>query len=104
MTPEERRQLWRERVAQFRTSGLSGRAWCIENDIKEHQLWYWVKRIEAPSPSTAATQWLPVAVENEGSTTSSALMLRIGSAVIEVQTGFDRTLLASVVEVLTQQC
>src|SRR5690625_5341665 len=104
MTPEERRHVWRERVADFRASGQSGRAWCIENDIKEHQLWYWIKRVESSPPATAATQWLPVAVEGESPASNSGLSLRVGDAVIEVQPGFDRSLLAAVIAVLTEPC
>lgn len=103
MKSEERRQVWRERVALFRASGQSGRAWCIENDIREHLLWYWVRRIEATC-AEAETQWLPVAVEGGSPATNTGLSVRIGNAVVEVQPGFDHTLLADVIKVLTKQC
>ncbi|WP_439645098.1 IS66 family insertion sequence element accessory protein TnpA [Alicyclobacillus kakegawensis] len=32
----EHRALWRDRVADFRVSGLTGAAWCAAHGVKEH--------------------------------------------------------------------
>ena len=44
MNKEELRRAWSERVAEYKTSGLAGREWCELRGLKQHPLWYWVKR------------------------------------------------------------
>lgn len=102
LTPDERREMWRERVemCRARASGQSVAAWCRENDVKEHQLWYWMKRFKKSDPTSP--QWIPVAMQEEGG--DQGLLIRIGKLSVEVQPGFDRELLAGVIEVLSAQC
>ncbi len=45
MTQVERREIWRERVSAFRESGQSVAAWCREQELKEHQMRYWLRRL-----------------------------------------------------------
>lgn len=101
MTRVERREVWRERVRAFRASGQSVRSWCAEHGVKEHQLRYWLRRLhpaDAPGP-----QWIPVTLHGAGGwQETGGVLIRIGRATIEVEAGFDRTLLADVVRVLAQ--
>jgi hypothetical protein len=41
----EREKLWRERVAHWRASGLSQRAYAIEQGFPIRQVGYWVRRL-----------------------------------------------------------
>ena len=100
MTRAELREVWRERVAAFRASGMSVRRWCAEQGIKEHQLRYWLRRLD--SDDTPGPRWIPVTLNGAGPWEEArGLVIRIGRATIEVEPGFDRTLLADVVRVLT---
>jgi transposase-like protein len=98
----ERREEWQQRVAAFKASGKSGAAWCAEHGIKLHQLYYWVQRL-APSTerginSLPQTSWVPVEVDDHRpSPQGKGPKLRIGSAAIYVQPGFDEKLLRDVV-------
>ncbi|WAH35667.1 IS66 family insertion sequence element accessory protein TnpA [Alicyclobacillus dauci] len=99
----ELRETWRERVAAFRDSGLSGAAWCAEQGIKEHQLWYWVSRFREKSPKpSVSTDFLPVQVHE--SIANLPLLVRVGSVAIEVHPGYDAQLLRDLVETLTGSC
>lgn len=119
MTHVERRELWLERVAAYRASGMSASAWCRENpEVKERQLRTWAQRIKPEeSLPVMAMQWLqvcmedapvevtPVAsVEAPGVSEAQGLIIRVGEASIEVGRGFDRELLADVVRVLSERC
>ena len=42
---EERRELWRERIAQQETSGQSIRAFCRERGLKEPAFYGWRQRL-----------------------------------------------------------
>ncbi|QGG47318.1 IS66 family insertion sequence element accessory protein TnpA [Heliorestis convoluta] len=46
MTKEELRLEWAERLAAFKESGLSVPKWCAANDVKTHQLRYWLRKTE----------------------------------------------------------
>jgi hypothetical protein len=46
----ERQQEWQERVAQWRTSGLSQRAFALEHGFSQKQISYWSRRFSALPP------------------------------------------------------
>ena len=50
MSNEERQQVWEERVAQWRASGLSQRAYAIEQGFPIRQVGYWVRRLAKVTP------------------------------------------------------
>ncbi|QGG48328.1 IS66 family insertion sequence element accessory protein TnpA [Heliorestis convoluta] len=67
---------WEARVAAYRASGLSIPKWCAANDVKAHQLRYWLKKIEAvESSANPKTQWISIEIsdneEDNGSSVSS---------------------------------
>ena len=44
MVNSEREKVWQERVAQWQASGLSQRAYAIEQGFPIRQVGYWVRR------------------------------------------------------------
>lgn len=55
MSKQQLYEIWSSRVAEFKASGQSVAAWCAEQDLKPHQLRYWLrKRRESRNP----TEWL----------------------------------------------
>ena len=59
MANAEREKLWQERVAQWRASGLSQRAYAISQGYPIRQVGYWVRRLAGPE---AVPALLPVRV------------------------------------------
>lgn len=59
MRNAERERVWQERVAQWRVSGLSQRAYAIKQGFPVRQVGYWVRRLTAAQASPAL---LPVRV------------------------------------------
>ncbi len=59
MSNEGRQKVWEERVAQWRASGLSQRAYAIEQGFPIRQVGYWVRRL---AKVTLVPQLLPVRV------------------------------------------
>ena len=45
MANNEREQLWQERVAQWKASGLSQRAFAMEHGYSLSQVGYWIRRL-----------------------------------------------------------
>ena len=59
MKNSEREQVWQARVAQWQASGLSQRAFAIEQGFPVRQVGYWVRRLTG---AQAAPALLPVRV------------------------------------------
>lgn len=72
MSNMEREQVWQERVAQWRASGLSQRAYAIANGFPVRQVGYWVRRLTVGQVAPAL---LPVRV-TPAVAVASAISLR----------------------------
>ncbi|MDQ1815791.1 hypothetical protein RBA41_21070 [Massilia sp. CCM 9210] len=48
MTNSERETVWQERVTQWQRSGLSQRAYAMEQGFPVRQVGYWVRRLAKP--------------------------------------------------------
>jgi hypothetical protein len=70
---KDREKVWEERVAQWRASGLSQRAYAIEQGLPIRQVGYWVRRL-AKSPPVPGL--LPVRVAPATSPARAAISLR----------------------------
>ncbi len=107
MTRIELRTMWHQRIEAFHESGMSVRAWCKAQGIKEHQARYWLRRL-SPARQAAketATGWVSVSVwPQELTSQDDRVVVRIGRASIEVRRGLDPELLACVVKDLSAAC
>ncbi len=86
---------WPELIKDYQSSGLSAAAWCRENNLKPHQLYYRLDK--AKDKKKAASKWL--LLESDEPETES-IKVKIGPATIEVKPGFNPALLAAVVRTL----
>jgi hypothetical protein len=68
MANNEREALWKERVAQWRDSGLSQQAFGLQRGYPQRQLSYWACRLAAQDDTPAL---LPVAVKRAVSVASA---------------------------------
>ena len=99
MTKVELKNLWAVRVAEYKNSGQSVRAWCADHDVKPNQLWYWLrKEKESVEPKLS---WLPLDLSD--ASFQSTLVIRVGRVAIDVKPGFDPKLLLDVVKTLALQ-
>jgi len=106
MTNTERKKMWMDRIAAYKLSGQTVPAWCRENDVKAHQLRYWLRKEKQNSSNPKAEDtcaWLPLNLtETE---TNSSVTVHLGQVSIEVSPGFEPKLLLDVVNTLKgQQC
>ncbi|MHB9038087.1 MAG: IS66 family insertion sequence element accessory protein TnpA [Armatimonadota bacterium] len=111
MTHARSRGLWQARVADYDASGLTMREWCERNGFRDGQLRYWLKRARDAGESQS---WACVELVDEGisgRTESNPLAadgvqvtVRVGSATVEVRSGFDPSLLSEVLRVVVATC
>ncbi|MDE3840857.1 IS66 family insertion sequence hypothetical protein [Bacillus methanolicus] len=108
MSRAELRKEWELRITEFRASGQTQSKWCADNNVKLHQLKYWLKKIENTNRiSTPSTNWVSITMDEqyaESKDTSLSLQIKIGQASIEVKPGFDPSFLAEVVRALRSLC
>ncbi len=99
------REPWDARLDAFTASGLSVSRWCREHDVPEHQLRYWLKKRTSSRRSSIKTHdtgW--VALQTMGQPLMPGISLRIGPISVDIQQGFDATVLVDVIRTLLQEC
>ncbi len=109
MARRETAEVWAARIAEYRASGEQMTTWCERHQIARKQLYRWMHRLgqigrSAPSAGAVKAQWLPVQLDETVPASAAPMLVRIGSASIEVRAGFDPSLLADVVRVLKSLC
>jgi len=116
MTNAKRRKLWRGLVADYRASDLPVRKWCETNGVTRNQLRYWLGKIEEASVAPESSEprsstWARLEIVEDSSATAlareesmsptqSQVSVRVGSATIDVRSGFDPKLLSDVLRVV----
>ncbi len=104
---------WESRVLDYRRSGLKAAEWCALNGFPVPRLKYWITRINKltkdtdPIPEKLCSQnddhsWATVNIVDDNRNSNIAIC--IGSARIEVRSGFDKSLLSDVLQVVTRSC
>lgn len=102
---QERRQLWEERIAAYRSSGQGVKEWCAVSGIKPERMWYWLRQTKSQGPGEQSTAWLQAVVSfGEVTGEQTGLLVRVGKAGVEVRPGFDPDLLRAVVRALSAAC
>ncbi len=102
---EELRELWKVRILDYKESGKNMSQWCKENDLKVHQLRYWLEKYDAieRQPQPQSSKWLSVEVDTV-ELKQCSLTVDVNGISIEVKPGFDPSLLRDVVKALKQPC
>ena len=103
MTRTEMRHVWESRISACRSSGQSVSTWCEAHQINRKQFYYWLKKLS--NEEVMAPQWIAVDLDQQpADVPEPTLLVKVGSAVIEVKPGFNRDLLSDVVQTLQTLC
>jgi hypothetical protein len=101
MTQAEVRQVWENRIAAYQASGQSATEWCAIHQLLPRQLWYWLRKYKTTKASvTSSSRWMAINVDKRFEEKETTLLVRIGSAVIEIKSGYNPALLSDVVRTL----
>ncbi|WP_332238841.1 IS66 family insertion sequence element accessory protein TnpA [Sporolactobacillus sp. KGMB 08714] len=85
-------------MSNFEESGLTGSQWCANQEISLSQFQYWRRKLISTRDSAPSSHWMPV--DLAGQEKMDVLFIYLGSAKIELHTGFDPDLFADAVRVL----
>lgn len=98
MTRSELAEHWREQIEDFASSGMTAQEWCNFNAVPLNQLQYWKRRLKVlDKAQPTATTWTAIEIEQP---VASSISIRIGSAFIDLNSGFNPCLLREVVRAL----
>jgi len=101
---------WKVRVHECRGSGMTVKAWCAEQGVKEQTYYRWQKLVweagtsgelaSVPAAVTFAEYQLPVAA----SQASGTVIVRLDCGSVEIQKGADRETIAATLQALKSLC
>lgn len=103
MSKSPNSQLWMEwerRMTDYKASDQTQVQWCQSQNISIHQFRYWSKRIKDHHTKKLDNPWVPVVIEDPKPELCESIQIKVGSVSIEVNPGFNPTLLAEVIKVL----
>ncbi|ADU32139.1 IS66 family insertion sequence element accessory protein TnpA [Evansella cellulosilytica] len=91
---------WNKRMEQWRDSGLSMAAWCRQEEVNIHQMYYWKRKFDQSSEENQPPiEWINISHSNdEGFETP--LYITVDHLSIEVRPTVDRRLLSDVLNLL----
>ena len=99
MANGEREQLWQERIDQWRSSGLSQRAFALQHGYAVRQVGDWVRRLAKKAPPVMAM--VPMMVTPAVEPAAPALVLRAAQGwSLELPAGTPATWLAELLRSL----
>ena len=110
-----RLEQWKKLIAECQSSGMPVRKWCEQNGFREQTYYYYLKRIREKEIEKMPTSLIPVPVEKPTvfkklevqsplPDTKAAVIIRLGSATVEVNEGTSQQTIQAVLLALQSIC
>ena len=90
-------------VAECRASGMTAREWCRQQGIKYSQYCGWATRVNREERQGESLEWANVTLNKENNS-SGEIKIHCGNLTINVEPGFNPTLLADILKVVHALC
>lgn len=108
---------WMEIIRECRNSGQSVRSWCLEHGVNDKSYYYWLKKVRIAACNTLPDNLeesrviVPLKIEDlkqepEIATSSqvSAIVIRLNSAVVEIQNGATSSVIENTLRAIKNLC
>jgi hypothetical protein len=103
-----KREIWIERIQDYKASSLTAAKWCEENGLSINSLRYYTHKFnkEKKEQESNQTKWATVTPAPKENTVNEAQTIKvtIGQAIIEIVPGFDSNTFETLVRILKEQC
>jgi len=93
---------WRERIEDYRAGDLTMLQWCEKTGYSIGQLKYWITKCNRLVRKSQAGGFARVEIVD--STSTAKIAVHVGVARIEVERGFDKSVLSEVMRVAASIC
>ena len=102
MSSTSKCEIWKERVADYRSSNLKAQEWCDENKLSIKTLYYWIHRFnkESITNSNPKSEFVPIAIPGIAIQPTASIVIRFGNIAIDVSDGCHPDTLRNVMEAL----
>ena len=103
MTRELKRELWQERICNYRNSGLNAQTWCQQNKLTISSLHYWINKLNKESlelDSCFEHEFVPITQVGVPMSLSAPIVIRYQNLSIEVFESCHPDTLRNVLEIL----
>jgi len=103
MTRELKRELWQERICDYRSSGLNAQTWCQQNKLTLSSLHYWINKSNKESLESDIDfkhEFVPITQVGISMSPSAPIVIRYQNLSIEVFEGCHPDTLRNVLEIL----
>ena len=97
---EQKERHWRHRIAEWRASGLSVRAFCGQRGLATPSFYHWRRVLERRAPEKAAFVPVQVVADTVPVQTSTLELVLIDGRTVRVAPGFDAATLRQLLAVL----
>lgn len=79
-TQMSKSDVWQKHLQSQRESGLSQQTYCQQHDLKNHQFWYWKRKLEGPKrqPTKPSSVFVPVSLASPASNPGLSIRLPNG--------------------------
>lgn len=97
-----KQELWRQRVQNFQSSGLTQLQWCQQHDQKAYNLSYWVNKFKKASalPAAETPQFVEIPPCSQPAGRTAPVVIHIGDAAIDISEECSQQLLNSLIGAL----
>src|SRR5690554_6555479 len=108
---DKKRQYWKKRIKDYKTSGLTAAKWCEQNGVNIHTLKSYITKInkinkEKKQRKFSKTKWASV-VPDQAKTSAvnnKPIKVKIDNVTVEITKGFDLNTFEAVLRILKKQC
>jgi hypothetical protein len=109
MTVQERENVWAERIASFKTSGQTKKAWCRNNNVDVKSFYRWTSRLnnKLDNDQIGNRFLLAKEISNDDAVRNGNVKnigITIGNITINVGKGFDTDTLKNVLQIVGGIC
>ncbi len=112
ITHEMRLTHWKSIISECRNSGMSVRAWCIQNNIDEKRFYYWQRRVRGEvfeslkkNEFQNQSNFVQLSVQNDNLKNSPSfkpdIVMHIGNNILELSNTVSEELLSKVLKVMS---
>lgn len=118
-THDQKLRLWISRIQECRSSGITVEAWCKQQGFSSKNYYYWMRKIKReafealPAERKPTAKMQPVVCEapfaeipigTVSENTTAVCCIRLGNAVLEVNSGADSVTIENVLRAIKNLC
>ena len=102
MTVHEKYEMWKQRIAEYRSSSLSAGTWCEQQSVSLSALRYWVTRFNKEQQENKDIQWVSVeeTLSLRDQKDTPDITVQIGNTIVGIHNSFSEDALFRVLKVL----